>query len=301
MSSISHPKKIVIDNAFVAPNLNVRYKIDINKIRSSFPSFKDIELPKLNNTDVTILIGADFRKLHIHKDVRYISDEDLCTVKTELGWVLLGGKKSSIHIQSNRISTGVKTLDLETFWNIDSYGTVKKPDRILMTKDEKQAYDILEKGICFKNGHYEVSMLWRDSNVHLKNNKDLAVQRLEIPEKGLIKNPDKAKQYTDTIRKYLELGHATKLSTTGSTNNMTYYIPHHYVTNPNKQSKFRVVFDTSAKFVRTSLNDYLLKGLDLLNSLVAILLRFRNGKYSISADIENIFHQISLNKMTETT
>ena len=29
-------------------------------------------------------------------------------------------------------------------------------------------------------------------------------------EERLIKNPDKAKQYSDTIKKYLELGHATK-------------------------------------------------------------------------------------------
>ena len=150
--------------------MNVRYhKIDINKIRPSFPSFKDIELPKLNKTGVTILIGADFPKLHIHKDFRYISDKDPRAVKTELGWVLLGGKKSSVHVQSNIISTGVKTVDLETFWSIDSYGTVKKPDRILMTKDEKQAYRILKKSICFKNGHYEVGMLWKDPNIHSKN------------------------------------------------------------------------------------------------------------------------------------
>ena len=155
-----------IENAFVVPNLNVRYhKIDINKIRSSFPSFKDIELPKLNNTDVTILICADFRKLHIYKDFKYISDEDPYAVKTELGWELLGGNKSSAHVQSNRIGTGVKMLDLETFWTIDSYGTVQKPNRILITKNEKQAYDILEKGICFKNGHYEVGMLWKDPNI----------------------------------------------------------------------------------------------------------------------------------------
>ena len=158
------------------------------------------------------MIGADFPKLHIHKGVRYISDEDPCAAKTELGWVLLGRKKSSVNVQSYRISTGIKTVDLEICWNTDSYGTVKKPDRILMKKDEKQPYDFLEKGISFKNWHYEVGMLWKDSNIHLKNSKELTVPRLENFKKRLIKNPDKAKQYSDTIRKYLELGHATKLS-----------------------------------------------------------------------------------------
>ena len=49
-----------------------------------------------------------------------------------------------------------------------------------------------------------------------KYDKVLAVQRLESLEKRLIKNPDKAKQYSDTIKKYIELGHATKFSTTES-------------------------------------------------------------------------------------
>ena len=67
----SHPEKNAIDNAFVVLNLNVRhYKTDINEIRSSFPSFIDTKLLKINTTDVTILIGADFPKLHIHKDFR---------------------------------------------------------------------------------------------------------------------------------------------------------------------------------------------------------------------------------------
>ena len=72
-------------------------------------------------------------------------------------------------------------------------------------------------------------MLWKDSTRHLQNNKELAVQSLESLEKRLIKNPDKAKHYSDTIKKYLELGHATKLSSTESTptKNKTYYISNH--------------------------------------------------------------------------
>ena len=291
ISSNSHPEKIYIENAFVIPTLNVQYhKVDINKIKSSYPVFNDIELPQLNETDVTILIGADFLRLHLHKDSRYISDQNPCGVKTELGWVLLGGKPS-FNIRSNRISTDIaQSFDLEKFWSIDTYGTVKKPDRLLMTKEEKQAYDTLENSISFKKGHYEVGMLWKDPERTLINNKPRAVQRLASLEKRLEKNPDKAEKYSDTMQTYVKLGHCKKLNPTESksVSDITYYIPHHYVLKP----KFRIVFDASAKYAGQSLNDLLLKGPDLLNNLVTVLLGFRNGKYSISADIEKMFHQI---------
>ena len=60
-------------------------------------------------------------------------------------------------------------------------------------------------------------MLWNNPNIYLRNNIVLAVHRFESLEKRLIKNPDKAKQYSDTIKKDVELGHVTKLSTTEST------------------------------------------------------------------------------------
>ena len=96
--------------------MNVRcHKIDSTKIRSNFLSFKVVKLRKLNNTDVTVLIGADFPKLRIQKDFRYASDEDPCAVKAELVSVLLGGKTSSVYVQSNKISTVVKTLFYQGF------------------------------------------------------------------------------------------------------------------------------------------------------------------------------------------
>ena len=128
-------------------------------------------------------------------------------------------------------------------------------------------------------------MLWKDPNIHLKNNKVLAAQRLESLEKRLIKNPDKAKQYSDTIKKYVELGHGTKLSTTESspTNNMTYYMPHHYVTNPNKQNKLRVVFDASAKYILLDnkpvyLSSFSDKNVNFINNLLDCLGNFKKPK-----------------------
>lgn len=46
----------------------------------------------------------------------------------------------------------------------------------------------------------------------------------------------------------------------------TWYIPHHGVYHPRKPEKIRVVFDCSAKFAGTSLNDHLLTGPDLTNT-----------------------------------
>ena len=62
--------------------------------------------------------------------------------------------------------------------------------------------------------------------------------------------------------------------------------------NPNKPDKVRVVFDCPAVFHGTSLNDQLLLGPDLTNSLVGVLLRIRENPVAVMADIEAMFHQV---------
>ena len=69
-----------------------------------------------------------------------------------------------------------------------------------------------------------------------------------------------------------------------------WYLPHHPVIN--KPGKTRVVFDCAAKHKGTSLNDQLLTGPDLTNSIVGVLMRFREEQVALSADIECMFHQI---------
>ena len=71
-----------------------------------------------------------------------------------------------------------------------------------------------------------------------------------------------------------------------------WYIPHHGVYHPKKPDKIRVVFDCSAKFAGTSLNDQLLQGPDLTNSLVGVLTRFRQEPVAFMADIEAMFYQV---------
>ncbi|XP_026054611.1 uncharacterized protein LOC113040501 [Carassius auratus] len=70
-----------------------------------------------------------------------------------------------------------------------------------------------------------------------------------------------------------------------------WYIPHHGVYHPKKPDKLRVVFDCSAKYQGTSLNDHLLQGPDLMNNLTGVLVRFRQHPIAIMCDVEKMFHQ----------
>ena len=71
-----------------------------------------------------------------------------------------------------------------------------------------------------------------------------------------------------------------------------WYLPHHPVTSPTKPGKVRIVFDAAAECEGTWLNKNLLTGPDVANSLVGVLLRFRQGKIAFAADIEKMFPQI---------
>lgn len=69
-----------------------------------------------------------------------------------------------------------------------------------------------------------------------------------------------------------------------------WYLPTFGVYHPQKPGKIRVVFDSSTVFKGTSLNDMLLSGPNLNNTLVGVLLRFRREQIAITADIEQMFY-----------
>ena len=73
-----------------------------------------------------------------------------------------------------------------------------------------------------------------------------------------------------------------------------WYFPHHPVTNPRKPEKVRMVFDAASNFENISLNDQLVHGPDLMNSLVGVLIRFRQNPPALIADIEAMFHQVKV-------
>ena len=155
------------------------------------------------------------------------------------------------------------------------------------------------KETTFKSGnHYITSLLWKESNSILPNNKFLSLSRLYNLERKLAEHAQIWQMYTETMKEYIKKGYTRKLcDKEGNTiSPRANYIPHHSVTNINKPIKLSIAFDAAAKLPNTSLNQHLLKGPDLLNGLIGILLRFREGQYAKIVDIEAMYHQVKVLK-----
>jgi hypothetical protein len=165
---------------------------------------------------------------------------------------------------------------------------------IKMSEDDKSALDTLTSSIKNVGARLELRLPWRSPRQAIPDNRASALQRLKCVEKRLLKDPIIAERYINAIEKYVMDGHARLLATSElkGPKGRVWYLPHHYVINPNKPSKIRVVFDGAAKFQGTSLNDHLLRGPVLLASLVGILIRSREAKVAVSGDIEAMYNQV---------
>ncbi|XP_051797872.1 uncharacterized protein LOC127531791 [Acanthochromis polyacanthus] len=105
----------------------------------------------------------------------------------------------------------------------------------------------------------------------------------------LDKRPDMKAHFVEFMQKMLDNKHA-ELAPPCNENKETWYLPIFGVYHPQKPGKIRVVFDSSAQFDGVSLNDCLLSGPDLNNTLIGVLLRFRKEPVAITADIEQMFY-----------
>lgn len=145
---------------------------------------------------------------------------------------------------------------------------------------------------------FETGLLWKYDNINLPNNFSNAYKRLILTEKRMLKDPDFAQKYEDNLMAYIKKGYARLLSKEEleSYSGRQWYVPHFVSLNPNKPSKFRIVFDAAAKFEDVSLNTYLLKGPDLNQSLLKLLLNFRKNKYVVCGDIKKMFNQVLIRK-----
>ena len=184
---------------------------------------------------------------------------------------------------------------VQTWWKTEFFGC-KYAGETTRSVEDKQAFEILEATTSKVGDRYETGLLWKDAATKLPNNRVVAERQLRSLERRLSMDNELARAYTKTIHDDVAKGHAKKL--TAEEANIPakhqWFLPHHPVLNPNKPGKVRRVFNVAAPFRGTSLNDHLLSGPDLLNSLVGVLMRFRQERVALSADSASMFSQVAV-------
>ena len=178
------------------------------------------------------------------------------------------------------------------WWSTEAFGT-KYHDAHKLSKLDEMALNILNSTTKWAGGRYETGLLWSDPTVQLPSNYSDALARLRSIERRFDRDRELASSYRATIEEYVREGYARKLlpSELAVRTAREWLLPHHAVVSRHKQ-KVRVVFDAAARSSGTCLNDHLLTGPNVTNSLVGVLMRFRQRPVAISADIKAMFHQI---------
>ena len=254
---------------------------------------KDIYLP-CTDANIELLIGNDVPKALEHQKVQRSENGGPCALRTLLGWTINGplGRPSKSSRTTNRIQSHAaldqqfaRFCDME--FN-DSQFRIEKG----MSQDDKRALAIMQESAELCDGHYEIALPWKVFPPDLPNNKIVAERRLWLLKKRLVKDPELHQKYSVFMDDLFDQGHARRVPEKQSEGLPAWYLPHHPVTHPQKPEKVRVVFDSAVKFQNVSLNQQILQGPDLTNSLTGVLTRFRERSIAVMADIEKMLYQV---------
>lgn len=172
---------------------------------------------------------------------------------------------------------------------------------------EEQELQMIRSNLKYdqENKRWKTSYPWIVNPSTLPDNYSAALATLRNTERTLNKDPEWSKIYGAQIQDMVDRGVARKLSKEElkSWCGPKYYISHLAVQNPKSTSTpVRIVFNSSQTFRGTSLNACLAKGPEsYLNDLLGILLRWREEKIALVADIKKMYNSIFINNVEQHT
>ncbi|KAK3750317.1 hypothetical protein QZH41_010820, partial [Actinostola sp. cb2023] len=280
------------------------------------------------DTEVLLLIGRDVPAIHKVRESRNGPRNAPWAQRLDLGWVVIGNTcLDSAHVPDN-ISTcptnilrstltlstmsqslpssvaGNNSHKKENFVNgkfMDGLGTkifttTKEDDKLGTSIEDRKFVSIMECGMTKDSvGNWIAPLPFREEITQLPNSRELAVRRLKSTIRNLERKPEMKKHYFTFMQSFLDHGHAEVVPLDEvATTKPCWYLPHFGVHHPQKPNKVCVVYDAAAECCGVSLNSLLLPGPDLTNSLIGILLRFRESPVAFMADVEQMFYSFSV-------
>ncbi|KAM4544606.1 uncharacterized protein PAE49_017493 [Odontesthes bonariensis] len=185
--------------------------------------------------------------------------------------------------------------DLDRTTSTDGLGhsvfeSSKDDNKPALSMDDKAFLTIMDKEVYQDDDHSWVAPLpFRSPRRLLPSNREQAVNRLASLRKTLQKKPEMKSHYTEFMQRMLDNDQAERAPPPEPGKEL-WYLPTFGVYHPKKPGQIRVVFDSSAECEGTSLNNVLLSGPDLNNTLLGVLLRFRKEAIAVTADVQQMFY-----------
>lgn len=310
-TNFTHRTNIQIQSIHNAYTIDTQYLV-LETISSSIPSMRihteAINLPKhLRLADpqfyepapIDLLLGANIFWQVIGSGRIQLGKQLPTLQETEFGWLVAGCTPHTNNNTSNDcfFTDNNNTDQLSRFWELDSMSASQVNDPC-----DSDACEVIFTQTTTRqdDGRFVVTIPFKKSPECLGNSFYQAKKRFLSIENRMNSDPVYKQQYGDFMTEYIDLGHMSPNNTHTHTNTNpiiphtpSYYLPHHGITNPNR-NKFRSVFDGSCKTsTKLSLNDLQMVGPVVQDDLISILIRFRQHKYIISADIEKMFRHCS--------
>ncbi|XP_077967709.1 uncharacterized protein LOC120346600 [Styela clava] len=238
-------------------------------LKSSIPSVRDtevnshfshVDISDSTHMEVKLLIGSNIPDAHAVFEVKLGKRGQPRAVKTMLGWTLFGPESDS-NCDNNfenfiHCDDNILHRQLSQIYEHDFNDNACESASSLSVED-KRALSITEKTIRKVNGHYEVGLPWKNKELKLPYNLAMVEKQLMYQKRKFIRDPELFERYKSVINDYLDNG-----------------------------------FQWAGTFRGVSLNDNLLQGPDYADNLAGVLLRFRQEKIGVMADIKAMFHQV---------
>ncbi|XP_071086519.1 uncharacterized protein [Haliotis cracherodii] len=168
--------------------------------------------------------------------------------------------------------------------------TTQEDDKLGLSVEDREFLKIMDNEMVkTSEGNWIAPLPFRNGRRRLPNNRSQALNRAKTLDRCLKRDTIKRQQFLEFMQRILDNDHA-ELAPPLTEDEERWYLPLFGVYGPKKPDQLRAVFDSSANHEGISLNDVLLKGPDLANSLVGVLLRFRRESTAVMADIQQMFY-----------
>ncbi|XP_055527971.1 uncharacterized protein LOC129720514 [Wyeomyia smithii] len=300
VSAVGSDEKMLLKTVRTVERLMLpQQALDAEELARQFKHMRGLSIASYNGRP-EMLIGLNNIHSFAPLEAKIGAVVDPIAVRCKLGWTVYGPKETNTAETSDgflglhhEVSNNDLHELLKTYYALEE-SVISIP---LESAEDKRARNILEKTTQRIGDRFETGLLWKTDNPEFPDSYPMALRQLKQLEKKFEKNPELHENVCRQIDEYLVKGYAhlaTPEELDASEPGKVWYLPLNVVFNPKKPGKIRLMWDAAAMVRGVSLNSQLLKGPDMLVSLLSVLAGFREKKIAIGGDLREMFHQMKI-------